>query len=120
NQITAEIRGPVFDNVYGSLSAAHEDRWAHNYNSQGWWNAVCANASANDCQTEPAGLAIFFEASRIHDEVKSSVDVSPSKDVTASLFVTFANDHYPNSTYGLTNNSNVTVGPDVSWQVTDS
>ncbi len=32
--------------------------------------------------------------------------------------VTFANDRYPDTTYGLRNNHNIEIGPNVSWQIT--
>ena len=116
NRIGAKLRGPLFSGLFGTLSYAHEDRVAHNYNVNGWWQSACPTCT----DKEPANFLMFFEASREHDEVRSTLDASPTNNLTASLIVRFANDFYPNSTYGLRNNHNLTVGPDVSWQMTKS
>jgi hypothetical protein len=68
----------------------------------------------------PLGFFMFFEASRKRDEVKGTLDASPTSDLTASLMVKFAKDTYPEGTYGLRNNHNLSVGPDVSWQISKS
>jgi MtrB/PioB family decaheme-associated outer membrane protein len=112
NRISAKIRGPVTDWAFGSLSAAHEDRVAHNYNTTTQWSLLC-----NTCNADPTNFLLFYEASRKHDEVKATLDVSPTNDLTASLIVKFSNDKYPDNSTGLRNNHNIIVGPDVSWQI---
>jgi MtrB/PioB family decaheme-associated outer membrane protein len=117
NTIGAKIRSSVTPWMFASLSYAHQDRNAHNYNPQGWWQAVSGPGIAPG-DAEPTNFVMFFEASRKHDEVKAMVDLSPDETVTASFIVKFSNDRYPDTTYGLRNNHNLSVGPDVSWQPT--
>ncbi len=116
NTITAKVRSMLTDSISGALSYSHQDRDAHNYNSAAWWTLLEPTGS----NREPAGFLMYFEASRIHDEVKGSLDVSPTNAITGSLMVKFSNDRYPNSVYGLRNNHNLVVGPDVAWQISPS
>lgn len=96
-----------------ALSAAYEDRNARNYNPQGWWQAACGG-----CSVEPSNFLMFFESSRKHVETKATLDYAPLDSVTVSLFGKYAKDNYPTNNYGLRNNTNFTIGPDVSWQAT--
>jgi len=50
--------------------------------------------------------------------VKAEIDLSSLQTVDTSLFGKFSKDVYPGGTYGLRNNHNIEIGPDVSWQVT--
>jgi hypothetical protein len=52
--------------------------------------------------------------------MKGMLDYTPTGGVSASLFAKYAHDHYPDSTYGLRNNHNLSVGPDVNWAVSPS
>jgi MtrB/PioB family decaheme-associated outer membrane protein len=115
NRIFGKIRGPVVEDVYGSFSIGHEDRWASNYNAQGWWQQLC-----NGCNVEPSNLLMFFESSRKRDELKATVDIPTVSAVTASLIAKVDRDTYPANNYGLRNNYNFTTGPDVAWQVTEA
>lgn len=112
NTVTAKVRSQLLDTVFGSLSYSHQDRDAHNYNTNLWWTLV------GEAAAEPRGLVIYFEASRKHDDVKATVDLSPLNNLTATLLVKFSDDRYPDTTYGLRNNHNIVVGPDVFWQAT--
>ena len=112
NRISGKIRSSLTDWAFATLSAGYENRDAHNYNSNAQWGLLC-----NFCNTEPTNLLMFNQVSRTHEEVKATVDISPDDTVTASLVVKFSNDQYPNDAYGLRNNHNFVVGPDVSWQV---
>lgn len=113
NTITAKVRSQIVPNVFGTLSYSHQNRDANNSLDGNTWNLLTGGAVGGN----PTGFVLFFEASRIHDEVKSTIDVSPSHAISAELMVKFAKDRYPDSTYGLRNNTNLEVGPDVDWQV---
>jgi hypothetical protein len=63
---------------------------------------------------------MFYEASRKHDEVRTTLDISLINNVMASLVAKGAKDTYPSGNYGLRSNYNVSVGPDVSWQASTS
>ena len=63
-------------------------------------------------------MLIYFEASRRHDELKGTLDMSPTHTMTTSLMAKFSNDAYPGGQYGLRNNHNFSIGPDVSWDIT--
>ena len=112
NTVTAKVRSQVFDNVFGALSYSHQDRDAHNYNNNTTW------AMLGESARDPATFLMYFEASRKHDDVKAMIDLSPINNLTASLMVKYSSDRYPDSSYGLRNNHNLVIGPDVNWQVT--
>jgi MtrB/PioB family decaheme-associated outer membrane protein len=117
NTVTAKVRSQVITDVFASLSYSHQNRDAHNYTNNLTW--ILFGDSARD----PGALAgqsflMYFETSRVHDEVKSTLDFSPINSVNATLMAKFANDTYPDGQYGLRNNHNISVGPDVNWQVT--
>lgn len=112
NTITGKIRGQIISGVNGAVSYSHQDRDANNYVPLSTWQALSLN------ETMPKGFLLSFEASRVRDEAKASVDLSLIPNMSASLMVKYADDRYPDSTYGLRNNHNLTIGPDVSWQVT--
>ena len=119
NTITAKIRSEVFDDVFGALSYSHQDRYANNYANNVTWNLLGANTTASPTNiAEPTGMLMYFEASRKHDDVKASIDLSPTHTLTTTLMAKFSKDTYPDGQYGLRNNHNVEVGPDVSWQIT--
>ncbi len=123
NRIAAKIRSGFWDdNVFGTLSVAHENRTARNYDTNGWWNAQGCGVGGvgvnGDCGPEAPGTVIYMEASRIHDEIKATIDASPLPGLGLSAMVKYANDYYPDTQYGLTNNHNLSIEPDVDWQVT--
>jgi MtrB/PioB family decaheme-associated outer membrane protein len=112
NTITAKVRSLITEDVYGSLSYSHQDRVAHNYTNGVTWSQMTGTGVEGDI----TGFVAFFEASRTRDEVKAALDVSPTNNLTTSLIVKFNNDRYPEGTYGLRNNHNLILGPDISWQ----
>jgi len=114
NTVTAKVRSEITDTLFGALSYSHQDRDAHNNINGNTW-ALLTDGGVNP---DPAGLLMYFEASRNHDEVKGNLDYSPTHTVSGTLMVKFANDRYPDTTYGLRNNHNFQIGPDVNWQVT--
>ena len=114
NTVTAKVRSELASDLFGTVSYSHQDRVAHNYANGNTW----ALLSGGGVNADPSGFLMFFEASRRHDEVKGSLDFSPIHTVSAELVVKFANDRYPDGQYGLRNNSNLEIGPDVDWQVT--
>ena len=111
----AQLRSQVIPNVFASVKYSHSNRTAQNYNPDGTWSYLC-NGTA--CESEPLGMVLYYLASRTRDEVKSTLDWSPSEKITGSLMVRFANDQFPNSTYGMRSNHNLSVGPDVTYQIT--
>ena len=115
NRVTAKVRSALMDEVVASVSVAHEDRNAGDYDPQAWWRQIAGPNAPN--QTEARGMMMYFEESRKHDEVKGTVDVSPTNTVTTTLTSKVSKDTYPDSTYGMRSNHNLVVGPDVSWQV---
>jgi MtrB/PioB family decaheme-associated outer membrane protein len=121
NTLSAKIRSQLFDDVFGSLSYSHEDRNAHNYANNETWNLLGANSVASPTNiAEPSGLLMYFEASRRHDDLKGTIDFSPTHTLTTTLLLKFSNDFYPNDQYGLRSNHNIEIGPDISWQPTST
>jgi MtrB/PioB family decaheme-associated outer membrane protein len=114
NTATIKVRSRLNDDLFGSLSYSHQDRNANNQINGNTW----ALLSGTGVGADPAGLVMYFEASRKHDELKSTLDWSPTNTVSGTMMLKFANDRYPDTTYGLRNNHNIEIGPDVSWQVT--
>jgi len=112
NTVTAKIRSQIVDDLFGALSYSHQGRDSHNYTNNLTWQLL------GDPQADPYGFMTFFDASRNRNEVKGTLDFSPLNDLTASLMVKYDNDTYPDGSYGLRNNHNISVGPDVNWQVT--
>jgi MtrB/PioB family decaheme-associated outer membrane protein len=112
NTVTGKIRSQLAPDVFGSFSYSHQDRRANNYANDNTWSLLGTTLA------EPSGMLIYFEASRRHDELKGTLDVSPTHTMTASLMAKFSNDAYPGGQYGLRNNHNFSIGPDVSWDIT--
>ena len=110
----AQVRSQIIPDLFGSLRYAHSNRNAENYNRTGTWSYLCNGVA---CESEPVGMMLDHLASRTHDEVKATADWSPNEKLTASMMVKFANDDYPSTTYGMRSNSNLSVGPDVSYQL---
>ena len=118
NRAGVKLRSTVLDDVFASIGYLHEDRRARLYDSNGWWRSMGCGTPVGtaDCGAEPAGFYMFFEAPRVRDEVKGLFDLSPQGPLTGSLMVKYAKDRYTDSTYGLRDNSNFTVGPDIAWK----
>jgi MtrB/PioB family decaheme-associated outer membrane protein len=110
---TAKVRTQLADDVFGSLSYSHEDRNGHDYVNGNTWNLLTNGAVGPN----PAGFIVFFEASRKHDEVKATLDLSPLHSVNTTFMGKISKDTYPDTLYGLRNNFNFQIGPDVSWDV---
>jgi MtrB/PioB family decaheme-associated outer membrane protein len=111
-----KLRGPVLDELFGSISASHEQRWASNYTPYGWWTAACGGPTS--CKNVELGsLVMYSEASRQRNDVKGTLDFTPTDSISISLFGKGAKDTYPANKSGLRSNYNVSVGPDVSWRV---
>jgi MtrB/PioB family decaheme-associated outer membrane protein len=119
NTVTAKVRSSIMDDLFGSLSYSHQNRVAHNYTDNATLNDLGSNSPASPTNVaDPAGFMLFFEASRVHDDVKGELDLSSFETLSASVFGKFSKDVYPDGSYGLRNNHNLSIGPDVSWQVT--
>ncbi len=113
NTVTAKLRSQLTDDLFGSLSYSYQDRNANNYANGNTWSLMTNGGVSAD----PNGLLMYFEASRIHNEVKGTLDFSPLHSVNTTLMVKYSNDNYPDTAYGLRNNHNIQVGPDASWDV---
>ena len=113
NTVTAKVRSQLADDVFGALSYAHQDRNGHDYVNGNTWQLL-SNGAVTPNTT---GLIVFFEASRKHDEVKATLDFSPMQQFNTTLMAKISKDTYPDSLYGLRNNMNFQIGPDVSWDV---
>jgi MtrB/PioB family decaheme-associated outer membrane protein len=111
NTVSAKVRSQMFEGIAGALSFSHQDRDAHNYNNNFTWGQL--KLPEND----PAGFLQYFETSRIHDDVKATIDLSPLNNLSSSFLVKFSNDTYPRGSTGLRNNHNLVLGPDFNWQV---
>ncbi len=57
----------------------------------------------------------FYLASRTQDAIKGRLSASPLDEVSFGLESRFANNHYPASIFGLTNDHALSVSPDFSW-----
>src|SRR5664279_4414871 len=64
-----------------------------------------------------SGFLMYYEASRKHDEVKGTLDLSPIHSLNTTLMAKISKDTYPDTLYGLRNNFNFQIGPDVSWDI---
>ena len=121
NRTTLKLRGPVMDGLFGSISGAYEDRWAHAYNPNGIWNVIDAGSTVGgasvDAQHDPTNFVMFYESSRKHAEIKTMLDASPFDNVSVSLMGKMSRDTYPSNAVGMRNNRNLSIGPDVSWEV---
>jgi MtrB/PioB family decaheme-associated outer membrane protein len=113
NTVTAKVRSQLSDDVFGSLSYAHQDRNGNDYINGNTWRLLTNGAVTPNTQ----GLIVFFEASRKHDEVKATLDFSPLQSLNTTFMAKVSHDTYPDSTYGLRNNVNFEIGPDVSWDL---
>lgn len=111
----AQIRSQIVPSLFASLRFTHADRSAQNYNRNGTWSYLCNGVA---CESEPLGMVLYYLASREHNEVKSTIDFSPNEKIASSLMVRYSSDHYPDSTYGMRDNTNLAIGPDVQYQVT--
>lgn len=110
--INAKVRTNLTDALFGSLGYTHEDRQASNYSRNNpWVNGLGLS------ENEFYGFVNYYEASRIRDEVKTTIDWEVSPSLTTSLIGRAVSDHYPHSALGLQDNNNLNIGPDVSYQV---
>lgn len=114
NTVTAKVRSELADSFFGAISYSYQDRNANTYANGNTW----ALLSDGGVGADPQGFLMYFEASRKHNELKGTLDYSPTAKVTGTLMLKFAGDSYPQTTYGLRNNHNLEIGPDVNWQIT--
>lgn len=114
NTVTAKVRTQLDDDVFGALSFAHQDRNANNYANGNTWNLLTGGGVNPDI----SGTLMYFEASRKHDEVKGTLDWAPVHTVNTTVIAKFSHDTYPGTLYGLRDNHNFLIGPDVAWQAT--
>ncbi len=120
NRTTLKLRGPVTSGLFGSISGAYENRWAQAYNPNGIWNVIDTAPTVGasiDGQHNPSNFVMFYEASRKHTEVKATLDATPFDTVAVSLMGKVSRDTYPTNSVGMRNNHNLSIGPDVSWEV---
>lgn len=117
NTVTGKVRSQLMNDVFATLSYSHQDRVAQNYNDGATLTALAGTPGTGP---DISGFLVYFEASRRHDEVKGTIDYSPTHTVTATLMTKFSNDVYPSGQYGLRDNHNIEIGPDVSWQPTEA
>jgi MtrB/PioB family decaheme-associated outer membrane protein len=113
NTVTAKIRSQLVDDLFGALSYSHQDRDANNHANGNTWMFFTNGGVEPDI----TGTVMYFEASRTHDEVKATLDFSPIHSLNTTVMTKFSHDSYPGTTYGLRDNHNFLVGPDVSWDV---
>ena len=59
----------------------------------------------------------YYQASRTREELKGMVDYAITNNLTATLIGKADIDVYPNSLLGLKDNTNFSVGPDISYQI---
>lgn len=115
NSEWAQVRSQIIPDLLGTLKYTHANRTAQNYNPSGTWSYLCNGTG--DCESEPVGMVLFYLATRTRDEVKGMLDWSLNEKLDGSLMVRFANDQYPDSTYGMRSNYNLSIGPDVSYNL---
>jgi len=112
--VTAKVRSQLDDDVFGAVSFAHQDRNANNYANGNTW----ALLSGGGVNADIAGTVMYFEASRKHDEEKATLDFSPIHSLNTTVMTKFSHDVYPGTIYGLRNNHNFQIGPDLAWEMT--
>jgi len=114
NSEWAQVRSQIVPDVFAALKYTHSNRVAQNYNTNGTYSYLC---NGTPCESEPVGMVLYYLASRTRDEVKSTIDWSPNEKITGSLMVRYADDQYPDTTYGMRSNTNLSVGPDITYQI---
>ncbi len=112
NTINAKVRSTLTEGVFGSLGYTHEDRLASNYSRNNpWVNGLGVN------ENEFFRFVNYYQASRVRDEFKGTLDLELSPKLTTTLIGRTAFDHYPNSALGLRDNNNINIGPDISYRI---
>lgn len=117
NTASVKVRSQLTDTIFGSVGYAHSDRNANNYANGNTWELM-SNGGVEP--NAPSNFLMYFEASRKRDEVKGTLDWSAMDGLDIALMTRYASDTYPNTTFGLRNNNNLSIGPDVSWRISDS
>ena len=113
NTYSAKLNTHLFEGVDGMLGYSHADRQMENYNGLYGWASLGHNENQSN-------LVDYSYASRIRDEVKSMLTVSPSDQWSLGLNASWTNNSYPQTPVGMTNNHFVDVGPDISYQPTQN
>jgi MtrB/PioB family decaheme-associated outer membrane protein len=111
--VKPKIRGALFDGLFGELSYTYSTRNANDYDQAKVWKALTGSPLSNDFQ----GLVQYFEATRRRNEAKAQLDYSPLHNLTATFSAKFRDDTYPRSILGLQSNYNISVGPDIQWDI---
>jgi MtrB/PioB family decaheme-associated outer membrane protein len=87
----------------GRLTYTYGDRYQSNYGAD---------------PDNPAGFYKFDYADRVRNRVDALLQFSPWETFTPSLNFGYANDNYKNSPYGLTDDTNFSVGAGLGWNPT--
>ena len=120
SQIAAQIRSTLTDSLSASVRYLHENRWAGEYNPGAAYSLLGLAGT-----TDFYGFYDFYLASRRRDEVKGTIDYAPGPEspflrvpgLTISLVGKADYDFYPTSALGLKSNNNISIGPDVSYEI---
>lgn len=123
--VTAKVRSHLLEDLFGTISYQHSDRWAGNYNRQNTFNVLDIVYTPNGVSTPQNflpyyGLYDYFLSSRTRDEFKATADWSPIDAMNLSLVAKANYDFYPQSAQGLglESNNNFVIGPDLTYQIT--
>lgn len=122
SSIGARVRSHLLEDLFGTISYQHSDRWAGDYNRFATFNAWNIQYSAVPTASflPYYGLYDYFLSSRIRDEFKVTADWSPFEALSVSVVARLNHDFYPQSAegLGLQNNNNFIIGPDLTYQIT--
>ena len=109
-----KLRSAITEGLYGAVSYLHGDRSTGAYNKNAF---VIASANDPTATVDFTGFMKFYESSRVRDEIKGTLDFSPTRNLSAMLSAKFRNDQYPSSQLGLRSNYNLSIGPDIGWEI---
>ena len=120
SQVSLLVRSALTEDIGSSLRYMHQDRWAGNYSQSSVYTQLGLSGTK-----DYYGYYNYYVASRRRDEVKGTLDYAPGPEspflklpgLTISLQGKFDYDFYPVSALGLKSNNNISIGPDITYEV---
>ena len=111
SRVGGKLQTSFAPDLSGQLSYAHAIRQAQDYNGNLGWNYMGRTTTAEN------ELAQYNYAARRQDEVKGTLTWALSQDVSVDNTASWTNNFYPNSTYGVTEDHIIAIGPNLGWNV---
>ncbi len=122
NGFFGRINSNLTEGVNGSIGWDHSERNNGGYNGNYPWQLLGYAPGQNFTpSTTPNGaqpIVAFFEAKRTQDVLKARLTDEIGDDLEVGVEGRYTANHYPGTNYGLTEDHNITVGPDVTYNPT--